>query len=447
MLIAVLPMLNFHISLISQQLITQRMTKAFLFITLLIFSCSFFLDAQPITNKVYKHQIKTVQCHKKGWPLTYPILNLNLDEQIELSFDELNADTKDYYYCIILCDRNWEPSVLMETEYLQGINEIPLLDYQYSFNTTIDYVHYTINIPNNDIEILLSGNYIIKVYEDFDKSKPVLTQRFMVSEQRISILPDVKFTMNSELRKAKQEVDFEVQHPGIQFQNPIEEITAEIYQNGRLDNAILNLKPQFIKNNLLEYNYNRETMFEGGNEFRWLDTRSLRFKSSKIKDISFHDPYSHVELFPDPIYAGQSYFFNNDFNGRYVIEVQEERDPEIEAEYVFVHFTLPMDVPVVGGNVFVLGALTNWQFSEEAKMTYSFERKQYELSLLLKQGFYNYHFAFKPSNSREATVSLFEGSHSKTENDYLILIYYRSMGQDYDRLIGYRQINSVTAYQ
>jgi len=329
-------------------------TKIYILLTIVILGFNQNSTAQSIHNKVYQHKIKTVLCHKLGWPLSYPIIGLNGENQLQLSFDDLYGETRDYYYSIIHCNENWEPSQLMETEYINGINEVPLLDYEYSFNTTVDYVHYAINFPNEDVELLVSGNYIIKVYEDADIDNVVLTQRFMVTEQKVNVNPIVKYTMNSDLRKAKQEINLNIQHTDFDMTNPLSEVKVNIYQNGRTDNAITGLKPQFIKKDELIYNYNRETMFEGGNEFRWLDIRSIRFQSSTIKDITFHDPYSHVELIPDQIIAGNSYFFNNDFNGRYVVEVQERDEDEREADYVFVHFTLPHK-PLVGGDVYLLG--------------------------------------------------------------------------------------------
>ncbi|TLX76133.1 DUF5103 domain-containing protein [Labilibacter sediminis] len=411
-----------------------------LFLMILTSQISF---AQPLTNQIFNNQIKTVRCHKFGWELSYPLINMGSNDKIILSFDDLSADTKNYYYSIIHCNENWEPSQLMEQEYIVGTNQNPILDYQYSFNTSIDYVHYKLLIPNKDVQLSASGNYIIKVYEDFDDSNPVFTRRFMLVEQHVNIHPQVKFAMNAELRKANQEIDFNITYPNFPMSNPLQEVKVKIYQNQRTDNAISDLAPQFIRNNELVYNYNRETMFEGGNEFRWLDIRSIRFQSDKIKNITFHDPYSHIELFPDIITRDASYFFKNDFNGRYIIEVQEQRDHEIESEYVFVHFSLPVKEPYVGGDVHLLGGLTDWKLNKRSKMKYNYNFKQYEISLLLKQGFYNYQFAFKPNNSDKASVSMFEGSHGQTENDYLILVYYRGIGDYADRLIGAKSFNSL----
>lgn len=292
----------------------QNNTYQRLLLSFALFISVLGMSAQTLTNKIYQHKIKTVQCHKYGWALSYPIIGLNGDHQIILSFDDLDVETKDFYYTLIHCNENWEPSQLMDTEYVNGFNENPILDYAYSFNTSVEYVHYSVILPNDNIDILLSGNYIIKVYADGNPENVVLTQRFMVTEQAVKVSPTVKYTMNANLRKAQQEIALVIEHSNFDLVNPMEEVKVHIFQNGRTDNAITNLQPQFIKHNELDYNYNREIMFEGGNEFRWLDIRSLRFQSTKVREVSYHEPYTHVDLFPDQSIAGKSYYFNNDFN-------------------------------------------------------------------------------------------------------------------------------------
>ncbi len=419
------------------------MSNIFYTVLFAIFSLSFNTHAQVLANNTYSSTIKTVLCHKKGWSLSYPIIRLGSSEKIQLTFDDLTEDTRNYTYSIIHCDRNWEPSLINEADYIDGINQVQVLDYEFSFNTTINYIHYAIELPNQDIQLRYSGNYIIKVYEDFDKEHPVLTRKFMVIEPKVGVRPQIKFTMNAEIRKAYQEVDFTIDHPNFEINNPLEDVKVSIFQNGRLDNAIYNLKPQFIKQGSLIYNYNKELIFEGGNEFRWLDIRSVRYQSARVKDIVYHEPFYHVEMFPDNIITDASYFFRNDFNGKYVIENRENRDPEIESEYVMVHFSIPRQDPFFEGDVFLLGEFTDWQFTNASKMRYNPSFKNYETTILLKQGFYNYQYALKKTQSDEASVMRIEGSYSETENDYLILVYYRSIADQYDRLIGVAQTNSI----
>lgn len=409
---------------------------ALIFITQNIFS-------QPFANKVYKNNIRTIQCYKTGWPSSHPIIELNSNQSITLEFDEITSDTKNYSYSIEHCTKDWKSSNLMDTQFTQGINNNQISEYEYSFNTTVSYVHYSLQIPNENIDLTLSGNYIIKVFEDFDDDSPIFTQRFMVKEQLVNIIPDVKFTMNSSMREATQEIDLTITHPSFKISDPRSQVSVNIIQNQRYDNAIYNLSPQFINGDKLIYNYNKKSIFEGGNEFRWLDLRSIRVLREGIKDITFHSPYYHIDIIPNNYDPKSSYFFKNDFNGKYVIDAETVNNPNTESEYLLVHFRLPYPKKITEGEVYVLGGLTDWKLNKKSIMKYNNVTKEYECTLLLKQGFYNYQYIFKPNNSTKANVNIFEGSHGQTENDYLIFVYYKGFSDFYDRLIGVQNVNSM----
>lgn len=387
--------------------------------------------------------IRTVQLHKKGWSMSQPIINLYPSEQLTLSFDDFAYESKNYQYRIIHCTSDWEESNLMQTEYIDGFMPNSVDDYQYSFNTTFDYIHYQLDFPNEDIKLKLSGNYIIKIFELGREDEPVLIRPFYVTESMVSILPRIKFTSNSNFRGSMQEVNFTILHPNFRINNPREELKVVLQQNGRWDNQIDNLKPLFIRNEELDYTYNRENLFDGGNEYRWLDIRSTRFAPEHVSEISFFDPHYHFTLFPDKLMGQKPYFYREDFNGRYYVDVKENRDPVIEADYVYVHFRLPVQAPFVDGHIYVTGGLNDWQLNSNNRMEYNFNTHMYELTLLLKQGFYNYQYHFLEQGHTKAEVERFEGSFVQTENDYIIYVYYRSVGDNYERLIGVNISNSI----
>ncbi|MCU4162605.1 DUF5103 domain-containing protein [Carboxylicivirga caseinilyticus] len=395
-------------------------------------------------NPVYTaSNIHTVQLHKTGWNQSLPIIHLNSQEELTLSFDDFAYDTKNYQYSIIHCEANWEESDLMQTEFIKGFMPNPVLNYQYSFNSTFDYIHYSVAFPNEDIKIKISGNYLIKIFELGSEDSPILTRPFYVSESQVGIVPQVKYTASASLRSSMQELHFTVQHPGFNINNPREDIKVVLQQNGRWDNRITNLKPLFIRQSELVYEHNREILFDGGNEFRWLDIRSTRFAPEYVESITFHDPHYHFTLFPDKSRGDKSYFYKEDFNGKYYIDVRENRDPEIEGDYVFVHFKLPVEKPILSGKVYVTGALSDWQMDANNEMQYNTQTNMYELTLLLKQGFYNYHYLFWDENQKYADVGTFEGNFGQTENDYIIYVYYRSISDNYDRLVGVNVTNSL----
>ncbi|HEV2355287.1 MAG TPA: type IX secretion system plug protein domain-containing protein, partial [Puia sp.] len=54
------------------------------------------LHAQPVTDMVVSPAIGTPQLYPAGNQLGYPIIRLNSTDQLELSFDDLDADVKAY---------------------------------------------------------------------------------------------------------------------------------------------------------------------------------------------------------------------------------------------------------------------------------------------------------------------------------------------------------------
>jgi hypothetical protein len=431
------------------RLFGSRHLRIFFFIFILLSGLLFPHIGHSQVSRDFKNpekisdNFKTVLFHRNGWPMSYPVIGLNTGQKLFLSFDELGTEIKNYYYSVEMCDANWEPSDLMRTEYSSGDEFIPFVEYERSFNTTFDYVHYEMVFPNKDIDILLSGNYLIKVFEGFGSDKPMLVKRFMVNEQRVSIDADVKYTMQSSGRSNFHEIDFFVDYPGLNIMDPATEIFVTVMQNGRIDNAITGLQPLFFGNDRMDFNYNREVVMEGGNEFRWIDIRSLRFQSDHVESINFYDPFFHVDVFTDQTQGDKSYYYHKDLNGRYYIEVQEEQDSDISADYAFVHFSLDWMPPLGGKSVYLTGALTNWMLTPQNKMEYNFDENIYTLTLLLKQGYYNYQYMVVEEGASRGSMMPVEGSFGRTENDYLILVYYRAAGDRYDRLVGVNTINSV----
>jgi len=394
-------------------------------------------------DTIYNKNIKTVKLYKSGNTLNQPLIKLNYGEQIVLSFDELSDEIKNYYYDFIHCNENWQATDLPQSEYMEGFFDNQVDEYQYSFNTFHHYIHYQIAFPNNDVKLKLSGNYVIKIYKDWNKDSVMLTRRFFIVNPAINIQAEVKKPIMSEYFEKGQQVYFKIQHGEYRIYDPHNDIKILIRQNNRWDNAITNLKPLFISNNELDYRYHDKNIFQGGSEFRYFSIKSMRYQSEFVKSIEYKRPYYYVQLFEDEERTFDPYFFNEDINGKYKIDVQEGHNPDTDADYVYVTFSLPYEAPFVDGNLYILGALTNWEFGYENNMQYNFEKKAYEKTLLLKQGYYNYLYAFVLKGQNKADIELIEGSHHQTGNDYEIFVYHKRPGSRYTELIGYKLLNTV----
>ena len=390
-------------------------------------------------NGTFNAQIKTVLCHKIKDELSSAIINLNSEDKLLVSFDDLDADIKNYYYTIIHLNADWTKSDLMQSEYISGFTDEPITDYAFSFNTIQKYTHYSFAFPTVEIKPLLSGNYVFKLYEE--GGDVIAFKRFMVLETTLRIEAEVRRATLVEDRRTKHEIDFTIKHPNLVVADPFSDIKVSIKQNNREDNTITDLKPLFVKNKVLIYDYQEDNTFLGNNEFRHFDIKSLRYQSERIKEIIFDSTYHHVYLFNDRKRPFDRYSIEPDINGKFLIKSQEGWKSSIEADYAFVHFTLPVD-HISYGELYVIGKFTNWQLEAANKLKYNADKMQYEASIYLKQGYYNYHYSLKDTTTNRVDVSFIEGTHYQTRNDYYIYVYYRAVGDRYDRFVGFLKTSS-----
>ncbi len=385
---------------------------------------------------------RTIQLYREGWVNSYPIMMMNDGVPLVLEFDELSTDISDLYYTVDHCDADWRRSELSTQEYMVGFFENRISDMEASFNTYFSYYHYRLELPNSDIRFTRSGNYILAVYRDGDPEAVVFTRRFMISEAIVTINADARRPVFSLYRDNSHEVDVTIAHPGYQIYDPFRETTLSIYQNGIWNYGITGLKPLFVNPGELVYDYQEENIFPAGNEYRMFNTRNTQVRESHIAAIDYME-YFHFHLTPDEPNPAHLYFDRDDLNGRFFIEAARAREPDLEADYVYVHFTLKMPFPYADGDVYIAGASTNWQFTEMNRMQYDPDVSAYRAALLLKQGLHNYRYIYLPANRGEFDVSEIEGSHYQTRNEYLILFYHRGQGDRYDRLVGHEVIHST----
>ncbi|MDF2438889.1 MAG: hypothetical protein K0Q95_3265 [Bacteroidota bacterium] len=397
-------------------------------------------------NYVYRPQIKSIQLYNESFELSQPILSLGATERLKLSFDDLDADLKTYSYTIIHCNANWEPSDLVPAEYIDGFADNNINDYRYSFNTLQKFTHYTAYFPNNSLRLTKSGNYLVKVYVDGDPNSLVLSRRFMIYDNRIQIKTRVTQASIIEDRNYKQELDFTIDHSSYPIKNPYNDLHVVMTQNNRWDNQRTGFRPTFVKDNELVYDQDELNVFPGGNEFRYFDMKSIRFHSERIYSVKTDSAGNHVYLYTDEKRSYKRYSTYTEMNGNFYIHVQEGNNSDVEADYCFVTFFLPYDDPLVDGNLYVFGAFNDWRCNKENLMHYNKERIGYECTLYLKQGFYNYEYAFLKDGSTVADETLIEGSHYETENEYVIYVYHRQQGTFYDQLIGVKRVNSMKDY-
>ena len=368
----------------------------------------------------------------------FPVVQLG--ESMTLQFDDLTAKEQDYYYKIVHCDYDWTPSQLLKSQYLSGFDNQRIIDYENSYTTLQPYSNYRLTIPNENVGLKVSGNYVLEIYNSFGDIQ--FSRRFVVYRDAVTVGGVVKRSRDFNYLNEKQVVQFNINTGSFPVINPKREVKVAILQNYYWPTARYNVKPQFTIGTELVYKYDKETSFFGGNEFLNFDTKDLRSPTFAISRVEYGQVYNHY-LFTNEYRFDKPYTYYPDINGDFVIRTMQGEDVSREAEYTKVHFSLPYSDIVGLDQVYVTGKFNNYALTEENKMTFNEESGKFELTLMMKQGFYNYKYVVKHDDGT-IEPNLISGNFHFTENNYLILVYYRDFGDLYDSIIGIGSVDSRT---
>lgn len=410
------------------------------------------------TNMVYKDDIRSVifaiSDQNLLRELSDPIIPLNGRLQLSLSFDEMGSIAQNYSYTVEHCTHDWQPSDLNTFDYIEGFTRNDITDYRYSFALTQPYVHYRLELPNSDLRLTKSGNYLLKIYANDSPDQLVLTRRFVVYESHVAAAVTIRPATAAPFFRSHQRLEFRLNIDDWNASNPIDQLNVSVLQNGRWDNAVIGLKPTFINARELVYSPDLQTTFAAGNEFRFADLRTVRSCGARVARIDRSDAQIDAYIAIDNTQHSETkrfHLYSTDLNGKYFIGINDGSFyNRLDADYLKAHFTLPMPQPFPNAKVYLFGALSDWDIRPEFEVPYNPKMGAYEAAIWLKQGFYDYQYALvadMPDSGMPQrpyiNTDLTEGNYFATENVYYILTYFRAYDiLDYDRVIGFKCVNS-----
>lgn len=405
-----------------------------LILLLSVVSCPLSTNAQ--TQQIFNRNIKTLTLTVDDDPTLPPYLLYASRQYIDIEWDEMSHDYKRYRYHIDHCDWDWNVTDgIFESDYLEGLNDQLVEDFEKSFNTTQIYTHYKLRVPSKEIRLRLSGNYRVLIYEEDEEDTPVLEARFCIYEREAGIIAQLSSNTDIDFNDRHQQMTLSIGYGSLAVIDPEQELKVIVMQNRRWDSRVEGLVPNVRKPNGIEFTHNRNLIFPAGNEYHRFEILDVHRTATGVDRIDWFEPYYHATLFPAVI--DHSYSYTEDQNGVYVVRSSDNYDDWTTAEYVVVHFFLESP-RLEGGDVYVSGWWAGQTFNPDCKMEYDEARECYHAAILLKQGYYSYEFIQKDGLMQRTMGSFYE-----TENEYEVLVYFRQQGARYDRLSGFRIMHNT----
>ena len=303
---------------------------------------------------------------------------------------------------------------------------------QESVNTNVIYTHYTLNLPNNQCRITMSGNYKVEVYDEEDNK--LLTAYFMVVEPLMKV--ELTYTSNTDIdvNQSHQQVGMMLKFGNLMVTNPATQVKTIVLQNARWDDARVNIQPQLISHDGLQWQHCRQFIFDAGNNYRKFECLSVDHPTMGIERINWDGHNYQAYLWPD--LPRRNYVFDESGQGIFIIRNSDNNGNDYLSDYVYVNFTLQTDTS--DDAIYISGGLTNHRLSPQYKMKYDETQHLYTLSLLLKQGYYSYEYVkIKPDGTTQILPS--EGNFYQTKNHYQALVYFKGVNDRTDRLVAVSQ--------
>ena len=399
------------------------------------------VSAQTEKEVAPPYNIKTISFLQNEQNTT-PIFNLG--EGFQLQFDDLFGNEANYYYEIIHCDYNWNPSGIPKNEYLEGFDNQRIQDYSNSFNTLQIYSHYKLSIPNQfTLRLKISGNYMIKILDE--NKEVVFSRKLIMYEDLVSVSAQVKRPRTVSNMDTKQNLDFLIRSNTITFQNPLKNVRVLLIQNGQFNSAIQNIIPQYTIGNELIYKYDTQTQFWAGNEFWYFENKDIRATANNIAKIDYNTPIYSLYLYTNAARNNLPYSFTQDINGNFVVKNINAINDQIESDYAWVYFSLSAPTFRLNKDIYVTGMFNNYNLTPEYKMNYNPEKAVYEKAVLIKQGFTNFQYTIADNKGMVDNENAIDGNFYQTENNYTILVYYRDGIGRYDRVVGKGMASSLNS--
>lgn len=379
-------------------------------------------------TRIFDTSFHSLKISPEGCPLQPAVVTLG--KPIVLTIDEWAEEPSYLEARLTHLNADWQPSALLESEFLQGFNYTKVEDWALSDNTFQHYVNYRVKLPDSDINPLVSGNYLLEIYQEDNPESIVAQARFSLSEATVPLKTEMCVPTDRGLDQWQQlriEADLRL----LNVADPFSELILTIEQNGSPSEERIVMHPSRMNGDVVVFEHMPELIFDAGNEFRRFETVITDYASRGIDSVRFENGRHQAYLRTDFPKDTEPYHFDKTQYGASIVRANNATDSDLAADYVTTHFSLDASP---GRSIFLEGELTRALPGGMAQLE---GNESYHLALPLKQGAYNYRYL---ERLPDGSLRNIDGSKHETRNRYVVKLFHRPPGSRGDRLVGTAKI-------
>ena len=375
----------------------------------------------------------------QDWLAPLPVMRLGSSDILSIGFDELSHNYHRFVAHLEHCEADWSPSEeLFESDWLEGFNDLPIEDYENSLNTTVLYTHYQMHIPNDQCRLRISGNYRLRVLDDDDGQREVLTVEFRVVEPLMHIGLSMTTNTDIALNDRYQQLAMTLNYNSVRVTNEEEQLSIVVMQNGREDNMKTDVRPDYITQKGLQWEHNRGLIFDAGNEYHKFEILDPTHTTMGLDRVWWDEEQHRYHAEPFICEPQRNYLYEEDANGAFLIRNSENTEPDRTCDYIYVHYKIRPIRQYEDADIVIQG---KWTVAspDTYVMSYDEDDQSYHAILQQKMGYYNYRLLMRTADGLTHPLPE-EGSFFQTGNSYQALVYYKGTGERTWRLVGYTEI-------
>lgn len=370
--------------------------------------------------------IKSIQLYANGDNNQPPIIELESEDRLTLSFDELTDINGQFRITFSHHDKYWKPSNIPQDWYLDGIGELVLGGGNKSNSRGPAYTHYEMNISQDEVKFVRSGNYLLHV-SDATTGHELFSLPFFIIEDAGELSSTSQTIFNSGKNFSAEHRLFSTYEYPEFVEYPDFDLSFAFAQNRFWTDTRFSESSDFNTPGSAKFDLSPSNAFPANIDLILKDLSNFSQNTYNIIEWIPGSTPPEAILREDVIN-----FLDSGSDSRYRTF---EPKSSLRSSYANVLFRLEGDENLTDDDkVYILGDFNQWTANDRSALTLNPNSGYWEIRQLLKEGAYSYQYVRSGVDSEVSLNSLTDNRTAKVQ-EYMSFVYFNDPELKFDRLL------------